>query len=154
MNITQAQYERIAGHFPVQRGNVKTDNLDFLNAILYMAENGCKWRQLPKEFGNWATIYKKFSRWTQNGVLERIFFALQMEEIVRIRVEILALDSTCCKVHPDGHGALKNAENSQSASQKVDGTPSFMWFPQTIKSSSACTFPAENATTLPRGDAP
>ncbi|MDR0454905.1 MAG: transposase, partial [Deferribacteraceae bacterium] len=70
MKINKAQFERIAGHFPVQRGNVKTENLDFINTILYINENGCKWRALPKEFGNWATIYKKFSRWTKSGVIQ------------------------------------------------------------------------------------
>jgi len=101
MKINEAQFERIAGHFPVQRGNVKTENRDFINAILYITENGCKWRALPKEFGNWATIYKKFNRWAKNGVMQRIFAALQAEEIIAIKVEILAMDSTSCKVHPD-----------------------------------------------------
>ena len=77
MNITEEQYERIAPHFPVQRGNVKTKNCDFINAILYITENGCKWRALPKEFGKWQTIYKKFNRWAKNGVMQRIFAALQ-----------------------------------------------------------------------------
>ena len=66
MAITKAQFDRIAGHFPVQRGNVKTENYAFINAILYMAENGCKWRALPTEYGKWATIYKKFNRWAKN----------------------------------------------------------------------------------------
>jgi transposase len=105
MKITEAQYERIAGHFPVQRGNVKTENRDFINAILYMTESGCKWRALPPEFGKWQTIYKKFSRWAKSGVMQKIFVALQAEEIIAIHVEVLALDSTSCKVHPDGHGA-------------------------------------------------
>jgi len=145
MNITEAQYERIAGHFPVQRGNVKTENRDFINAILYIAENGCKWRALPREFGNWATIYKKFSRWAKNGVMQRIFAALQAEEIISIHVEVLAMDSTSCKVHPDGHGALKNSESKLSASREGVGTPSFMWYPQMIRSSLRCTSPEENA---------
>lgn len=147
MRISDAQYERIAGYFPVQRGNVKTDNREFINAILYITENGCKWRALPSEFGKWQTIYKKFSRWAKNGVLQRIFAALQSEEIIRIKVEVLAADSTSCKVHPDGHGALKNLESKQSENQKVAGTPSFMWYPQMIKSSLKCIYPVENVTT-------
>lgn len=150
MKITETQYERIAGHFPIQRGNVKTDNRDFINAILYMAENGCKWRALPKEFGSWSTIYKKFSRWAKNGVLQRIFGALQAEEIIAVHIEVLALDSTSCKVHPDGHGALKNSADRQSGSHGAAGTPSFMWYPQMIRSSLKCTFPAETSTTLPK----
>lgn len=145
MKITDAQYERIVGHFPVQRGNVKTENREFINAILYMTENGCKWRALPKEFGNWSTIYKKFSRWAKNGVLQRIFAALQAEEIIAVHIEVLALDSTSCKVHPDGHGALKNSESKPSANRGAVGTPSFMWYPQMIRSSLRCTFQAEVA---------
>ena len=147
MKINEAQYERIAGHFPIQRGNVTTENRDFINAILYMAENGCKWRALPKEFGKWETIYKKFSRWAKSGVMQRVFAALQAEEIIAVHIEVLALDSTSCKVHPDGHGALKNSGNKPSGSRKVDGTPSFMWYPQMIRSSLKCTSPAESVMT-------
>ena len=57
MEITEAQYHRIADTLPRQRGNVSLDNLQVLNAILYVAEQGCKWRGLPKRFGNWHTIY-------------------------------------------------------------------------------------------------
>lgn len=35
---------------PVQRGNVRLANLDVLSAMLYIAENGCKWRALPERF--------------------------------------------------------------------------------------------------------
>lgn len=150
MKINDAQYERISAHFPVQRGNVRTQNVDFINAILYMTENGCKWRALPSEFGKWQTIYKKFSRWAKNGVMQRIFAALQAEEIVSIHVEVLALDSTCCKVHPDGHGALKNSGNKPLEKRREAGIPSFMWYPQMIRSSLKCTFPAETSTTLPK----
>ena len=45
MELTQNQYELIAPHLPVQRGNVKIPNLLVLNAILYVAEHGCKWRR-------------------------------------------------------------------------------------------------------------
>ncbi|MEX2531934.1 MAG: transposase [Gemmatimonadota bacterium] len=107
MIITDEQFRRIEGCFPVQRGNVSVSNLDVLNAILYVAENGCKWRALPKRFGRWHTIYTRMNRWAKAGVLDRVFTALQEEEIIRIRVEALGLDSTIVQVHPDGTGAEK-----------------------------------------------
>lgn len=107
MEITPEQYSQIEGYFPTPRGNVKNENLQVLNAILYVAENGCKWRGLPKRFGNWHTIYTRMNRWAKNGVLDRIFEALQRENIIQIRVEAVSLDSTTVKVHPDGTGALK-----------------------------------------------
>jgi transposase len=47
------------------------------------------------------------NRWAKNCVLDRVFERLQLEQIVRIKIEALALDSTSVKVHPDGTGALK-----------------------------------------------
>ena len=112
MEITAEQYSMIKGYFPTQRGNVKNGNLQVLNAILYVAEHGCKWRGLPKRFGRWHTIYTRMSRWAKNGVLDRIFEALQRENIIQIRVEAVSLDSTMVKVHPDGTGALKKRSAS------------------------------------------
>jgi transposase len=107
MEITEAQYERIKDALPVQRGNVRLSNLQVLNAVLFVAEQGCKWRGLPKRFGRWHTIYTRMNRWSRNGVLDRVFEKLQMEQIVHIKIEAFALDSTSIKVHPDGTGALK-----------------------------------------------
>ena len=73
MEITEDQYARIAPYLPVQRGNVSLSNLQVLNAILYVAEHGCKWRGLPARYGNWHTIYMRMNRWSKSGVLDRVF---------------------------------------------------------------------------------
>ena len=112
MEITEEQYGRIKNSLPVQRGNVRLNNLQVLNAILYVAEQGCKWRGLPKRFGRWHTIYMRRNRWAKNSVLDRVFEQLQWEQIVRIRIEAFSLDSTSVKVHPDGTGALKKRTTS------------------------------------------
>jgi transposase len=88
---------------------VSLSNLQVLNAVLYVAEHGCKWRGLPKRFGNWHTIYTRLSRWSKKGVLQAVFEQLQMAQIVRIKIEAVFLDSTIIKVHPDGTGALKKS---------------------------------------------
>lgn len=120
MKITKEQYEKIKKYLPRQRGNVSINNLQFLNALLYVVENGCKWRALPKEYGNWHTIYVRMNRWSKNGILDRIFTALQAEGIIKIDVEVICLDSTAVKVHPDACGALKKVENKQSDIHAVD----------------------------------
>ena len=107
MEITTSQYRQIEDCLPRQRGNVRISNLQVLNAILYVAEQGCKWRGLPKRFGNWHTIYTRMNRWSKSGILERVFERLQRQQIIRIRIEAVSLDSTIVKVHPDGTGALK-----------------------------------------------
>lgn len=100
MEITAEEYEKIKDSLPVQRGNVRLSNLVVLNALLYVAEHGCKSWGLPKHFGNWHSIYVRMNRWAKNGVLDRVFEKLQLEQIVRIRIEALSLDSTIVKVQP------------------------------------------------------
>ena len=126
MEITQTQYEQIADCLPTQRGNVSLSNLDVLNAILYVAEQGCKWRGLPKRFGNWHTIYTRMNRWSKSGVLDRLFQKLQQSQIVRIRIEAVSLDSTMVKVHPDGTGALKKRRAShREVPRRLDNQDSY-----------------------------
>jgi transposase len=132
MEITEEQYARIKGSLPVQRGNVSLSNLQFLNAVLYVAEHGCKWRGLPKRFGNWHTIYTRMNRWSKSGAMDRVFEKLQLEQIVRIRIEAFSLDSTSVKVHPDGTGALKKTDPSRSANLAADGLPRFIWLPRML----------------------
>jgi len=133
MEITPQQYERIKDSLPVQRGNVRLANLRVLNALLYVAEHGCKWRGLPKHFGNWHSIYVRMNRWAKNGVLDRVFEKLQLEQIVRIKIEAFSLDSTIVKVHPDGTGALKKTAPKPSANPAADGPPRFIWLPRMLE---------------------
>lgn len=121
MKITQEQYEKIADTFPRQRGNVTIDNLTMLNAILHVLEHGCKWRGIPSNFGNWHSIYTRMSRWSKNGVLDRILARLRQEQMPHVSTDALSLDSTVIKVHPDGTGALKKTALSLSANPAADG---------------------------------
>ncbi len=133
MEITETQFHRIESSLPRQRGNVKVTSLQFLNALLFVAEQGCKWRGLPRRFGPWHTIYTRMNRWSKNGVLDQIFEQLQREQIVRIKIEAVKMDSTIVKVHPDGTGALKKTDRKPSGSPAVDGPPRFIWLPRMLE---------------------
>jgi transposase len=133
MEITEAQYQHIEQCLPRQRGNVSLTNLRVLNAILYVAEHGCKWRGLPQRFGNWHTIYTRMNRWSKSGVLDAVFEQLQQAQIVRIKIEAVALDSTIVKVHPDGTGALKKTGRKPAADPAGDGPPRFIWLPRMLE---------------------
>jgi transposase len=132
MEITSEQLSRIETFLPVQRGNVSLTNLHVVNAILYVAENGCKWRSLPKRFGNWHTIYTRMNRWAKAGVLDRLFEEMQHQQLVRIKIEAVSLDSTIVKVHPDGTGALKKTVPNPSANREQGGLPKFIWLPRVL----------------------
>src|SRR6204780_4516124 len=132
MEITQEQYARIKHSLPVQRGNVSLSNLQFLNALLYVAEHGCKWRGLPRRFGNWHTLYTRMNRWSKAGVLDRVFARLQQEQILAIRIEHVCLDSTTIKVHPDGTGALKKTARKPSDVPGAAAPPRFIGLPRML----------------------
>ena len=133
MEITQAQFEQIAHCLPTQRGNVSLTNLSVVNAVLSVAEPGCKWRGLPTRFGNWHTIYTRMNRWSKAGVLDRVFEELQRAQVVRIKIEAVSLDSTSIKVHPDGTGALKKTARKPLGSPEEAGTPRFIWLPRMLE---------------------
>jgi transposase len=130
MTININEYAVIEPYLPKQRGNVEVENLQFVNALLYVIENGCKWRAVPEKFGKWHTIYMRFNRWSKNGVIERIFEALQEENIIDVRTEIVHLDSTTVKVHPDGTGALKRSGDQSIGRSKGGSQPKFIWLPR------------------------
>jgi transposase len=130
MEISAEQFARIEAYLPRQRGNVSHETLNVINAILYVAENGCKWRALPKRFGNWHTIYTRMNRWAKAGVLDRLFTQMQREQLIRIKIEAVNLDSTF--VYPEGTGALKKLDFKPSAIPAAAGSPKFVWLPRVL----------------------
>ena len=73
------------------------------------------------------------NRWSKSGVLDTVFTQLQREQLVRIRIEAVSLDSTTVKVHPDGTGALKKTVDKPSANPAGDGRPRFIWLPRMLE---------------------
>jgi len=120
MKITVEQYESMKHILPVQRGNVSLDNITFINALLYICENSCKWRRLPEIYGNWHVIYKRFNRWVKTGVINNLFQELHVRSIVELTMLYRLLDSMTVPVHPDACGALKKTANNPSGVQKAD----------------------------------
>ena len=72
----------------------------------------------------------RMNRWSKSGVLDRVFEQLQRQQIVRLKLEAVSMDSTIVKVHPDGTGALKKTAPNPSADPEAAGPPSFIWLPQ------------------------
>ncbi len=133
MEITPAQFALIEHCLPLQRGNVSMTNLQVVNALLYVAEHGCKWRGLPERFGNWHTVYTRINRWAKSGVLDRMFAQLQTCQIVRIKIEAVSLDSTSIKVHPDGTGALKKRPTIHREIARRMEHQKFIWLLQMLE---------------------
>ena len=136
MQLTLEQFEQIKDWLPRQRGNVRLDNLQVLNALLHVAANGCKWRALPQAYGNWHTVYTRMMRWSRAGVLDRVFEQLQRQRLLHVRIEAVCLDSTIMRAHPDAAGARKKTAPRPSGAAEAAGAPNCIWLPRMIATSS------------------
>jgi putative transposase len=79
-DVTDEQWQVIKSLLPKKRtdgGRPPLDRRIILNAILYVVRTGCQWRQLPRDFPNWKSVYTVFWRWRKGGVWERIHHALR-----------------------------------------------------------------------------
>lgn len=102
--IEDHQWEQISGLFPrAKTGRPGKDNRDMFNAILWIARSGAAWRDLPERYGPWKTVYSRFCKWRDDGTLEAIFHALNVE----IDGEHILIDSTSVKAHQHSAGAKK-----------------------------------------------
>ena len=124
MQLTDAQFERIAPYLPRPSGHTKVGQRQVVEALLYIAKEGCSWRALPERFGNWHTIYVRLNRWARQGVLERVLVELQRDQMAGLDTSVLSLDSTIIKLHPDATGARRRGGASRSAARGAAGRPS------------------------------
>ena len=83
------------------RGSTGRDNRLFLEAVLWIVRTDAPWRDLPPEFGNWNSIFRRFRRWVHADVFKRIFDALSEER----DMEYAMIDATIVKVHRHAMGA-------------------------------------------------
>ena len=90
-------------------------------------------------------------RWTKAGVLDKMFEELQREQVVRIKIEAVSLDSTSIKVHPDGTGAVNKTDRRPSANPEVDGTPRFIWLPRMLRTAVTFSLSPGHAHDAPEG---
>jgi transposase len=104
---SDSEWERIKDILPAERtgkpGRPSGDNRTALNGILWIARSGAPWRDLPERYGSWSTLYDKFARWSDAGVMEQIFEVLSVDA----DMQDISLDSTSIKVHQHAAGAKK-----------------------------------------------
>ena len=102
--LTDRQWDRIKDLVPGKAsdcGVTGRDNRLFLDAVLWLVRTGAPWRDLPAGFGNWNSVWRRFSRWSGKGIWESLFNALVDDP----DFEYLIIDSTIVRAHQHAAGA-------------------------------------------------
>ena len=110
-SITNEHWVRIAALLPGQAGDpgvTAKDNRLFVDAVLWIAQTGAPWRDLPERFGTWNSVWRRFDRWSAKGVWLRVF-----EELKDPDLEWLSLDSTVIRAHQHAAGAVKRGASTK-----------------------------------------
>lgn len=93
---------------PGKPGRPGMDRGQVLNAILYVAKTGCQWRQLPREFGAWQTVYGHFNRWSRQAAWRGL-----MEELT-------ALERERQGRHPEPTAGCVDSQSVKTATQGTE----------------------------------
>ena len=98
--LTDHQWEHIAPLVPRHGRRSQRSDRDFINSVLWILKTGSPWRDLPERYGNWKTVFNRFSNWARSGHWERIFAALRLEK----DEEGVLVDATIARAHQDASG--------------------------------------------------
>jgi putative transposase len=96
--LSNEQWRRIEDLLPGKKsdpGRSGEDNRLFVNAVLWVLRSGARWSDLPERYGKWKTVHKRFTRWAEKGVWERVFASLTGDP----DNQYLMLDTTLVRAH-------------------------------------------------------
>ncbi len=92
--LTDEEWNRIADLVPPEntgkQGCPRKSNRVIFNGIIWIARSGAPWRDLPERYGPWETVYSRFRKWIEDGILDNIFRVL----ILDAELEELSLDGS------------------------------------------------------------
>lgn len=107
VKLTDEQWQKILPVLkscPEIRLGAGRDCRRFLEAVLWITRSGSQWRLLPKQYGNWNSVFKRFNRWSHLGIFETLFDKMSQDR----DLEYLLIDSTIVGAHACSGGAQKN----------------------------------------------
>ena len=105
--FTDEEWNRIVPLLPPEntgkQGRPRKDNRIILNGMVWLARSGAPWRDLPERYGSWQTVYSRFRKWIDDGILDNIFRILSLEA----ELEELSIDASIVQAHQHSAGAKK-----------------------------------------------
>ena len=103
-DISDNMWRLLEPHLPGRSGSwggIARNNRLFINAVFWIMRTGAPWRDLPPDYDCWSNTHRRFIRWRDKGIWEKLMDILIDEP----DYEWLMLDASHCKVHPHATGA-------------------------------------------------
>lgn len=95
--------EQLIAHAPSLLGRGPTGDLRrFLEGVLWIFRTGAPWRDLPRDFGSWNSVFRRFRRWAVSGRWARLQLSMAR---VDEQDQVVLIDSTVVHAHPDAAGS-------------------------------------------------
>lgn len=121
-DITDKLWGLLEPHLPGRKGSwrgIAQDNRQFINAVFWIMRTGAPWRDLPPDYGDWSNTHRRFIRWRDKGVWERLLENL----IDNPDYGWLMIDASHCKVHPHASGGNQDMSRTKGGSTQSDIWP-------------------------------
>ena len=124
--LTDQKWEQVVSLLPPEKtgkpGRPSKDNRTMLNGMVWIARSGAPWRDLPERYGPWNSVYSRFRKWIDDGILDNIFRVLSLEA----ELYELSLDATIVQAHQHSAGAKKGGLQTKSGTAAGEPVPKSM----------------------------
>jgi transposase len=97
------------------------DDRKFLEVLHFFTVHSLTWRALPKEYGKWNSVWKRFWRLSRSGVFEDFFQLLA--ETAKTAHLVQMFDSTVVRAHVSAAGAKGGSKIRRSVAREVGSRP-------------------------------
>ena len=123
-DLSDHVWDLLEPHLPGRGGSWggrAKDNRQFINAVFWILRTGAPWRDLPPDYGCWSNTHRRFIRWRDKGIWEKL-----LEKLVdKPDFEWLMIDGSHAKVHP--HAAGAKGGNQEMSRSKGGSIPRYIW---------------------------
>jgi len=123
-DLTNEQWARLEPLLPKGKKSGRPprwSKRQLIDGIRWRTRTGAPWRDLPPDYGDWSNTHRRFIRWRDKGIWERLLEILIDEP----DYEWLMIDASHCKVHP--HAAGARSGNQDMSRTKGGLIPRYIW---------------------------